>query len=636
MNSILLKAIAIGSIFLFYCLGFLCQTGPAGIDNSTNNALWLKADAGTSTTTNGSPISSWSDVSGNGNTVSQGTANQQPLFQTSVMNGNPAILFDNNNGSGQNDYLSGADSPVLDNSDGFSLFTVVRALHNNNNARSIVSKRTNVGVNQAYMLFLYNNNRLTLDVVTNNNRFDSNPTSIASGSNYILTGTFDGTLASSQRSKLYSGQTLLATGTETSTTMPDYNSPLIIGATHVGDPRPFDGYISEIIYFRRILNSTEKIIVDNYLSSKYNISLSSNDYYSGDSPVNGDFDREVAGIGQTLATDSHDSFSPSVSGGLGVSHNSGFDNGDYLFVGHNLLNNGANFIDINVTPFAPVDMRWERIWYIDVTNKSVDLNTSLTFDISDGGMGNGITAGNASDYKLLYRSVNSGNWTIVATASSVAGDQIVFDYSFIDDLNDGYYTIGTINYVSSPLPVELVSFDAIPDGKVVNLYWTTSSEQNSSHFLIEKSRDGTTWNEVETISAAGNSTTFIDYFTIDNDPYQGKSYYKLTQFDQNGSSKEYPTVTVYFNGLTDDAALVLFPNPTTKDNISIGLANFKDKEVLVVLRDVSGREFYSKVIIVETNDQIIAIDPHYQLASGTYLITASSNDAFYSEKLIIK
>lgn len=637
MDQKLLKYILYTLVYIpFSALPFYCQSGPAGVDNSVNNALWLKADIGTSTSTNGAPVSSWTDVSGNGNTVSQTNTNQQPLYQASFMNGNPTILFDNNNGSGQNDYLTGVDSPVLDNSNGFTLFTVIRPNSNSNNARSIVSKRTNVGVNQAYMLFIYGNNRATLDVVTNNNRFDSNPVSITAGSNYIITGSYDGTLASSQRSKIYSGQTLLATGTESDASMPDYNSPLILGSTHVGDPRPFDGHIAEVIYYRRALNVTEKIIVDNYLSSKYNIALSTNDHYNGDIAANGDFDREVAGIGQTLVTDLHTSFDPSVSGGLGISHNSGLDNLDFLFIGHNLLTNSANFIDVNLVSAPPVDMRWNRIWYIDVTNKSADLNTTLTFDISDGGMGSGVTAGSASDYKLLYRSVNTGSWTVLATATSTSGDQIFFNYDFTSDVNDGYYTIGTLDYVNSPLPVELLSFDAVPDKDRVNLYWSTASEQNSSHFIIERSADGSEWEAIETVSAAGNSTVQIDYFTIDYAPLMGKSYYRLVQYDNDGNSKTYPMVPVYFGSNGDAPDISLFPNPTSGDDIQVGLSNLKDKEVLVILRDVAGREYFSKVIIVEADEQIIAVDASHHLAAGTYLITASSNDLIYSEKLIIR
>jgi len=55
------------------------------------------------------------------------------------------------------------------------------------------------------------------------------------------------------------------------------------------------------------------------------------------------------------------------------------------------------------------------------------------------------------------------------------------------------------------------------------------------------------------------------------------------------------------------------------------------------VRDISGREIYSKVVIVERNTgSLIAIDPENKLSSGLYMVTAASDDIMYNQKLIIK
>src|SRR5690606_9316091 len=91
------------TLFLLSCSCLFAQTGPAGIGNSSNNVLWLKANAGTSTIVDGTQVSLWSDQSGNAIDVGQSTTARQPLFRTNIMNGYPAIEFDNNANSGQND-----------------------------------------------------------------------------------------------------------------------------------------------------------------------------------------------------------------------------------------------------------------------------------------------------------------------------------------------------------------------------------------------------------------------------------------------------------------------------------------------------------------------------------------------------
>src|SRR5262249_444587 len=62
--------------------------------------------------------------------------------------------------------------------------------------------------------------------------------------------------------------------------------------------------ISSVIVFNRVLNSTERIIVENFLSAEWGIALnttSGNDHYAGDQAANGSYNFDVFGIGQVAA-----------------------------------------------------------------------------------------------------------------------------------------------------------------------------------------------------------------------------------------------------------------------------------------------------------------------------------------------
>lgn len=54
--------------------------------------LWLKADA--LALSDNDPIATWTDSSGNGNDATNGTAGQQPLYKTNIINGKPVARFD--------------------------------------------------------------------------------------------------------------------------------------------------------------------------------------------------------------------------------------------------------------------------------------------------------------------------------------------------------------------------------------------------------------------------------------------------------------------------------------------------------------------------------------------------------------
>jgi len=188
--------------------------------------------------------------------------------------------------------MAGPDSPLLDNTTGYTFFTVTRPMNLDGNARTIVSKRTGVSVDQSFMLFYYTSNKLNIDIETTDDRFSST-TTYSSGVNYIGSLTYNGAIAtSSLRCTLYNEETFDKNAVETSTLVPDNASPLLIGTTDAGDSRPYGGYTSEIIIYREALVPAKRIIINNYLSAKYNIALSANDKYLGDNAGNGDYDRE--------------------------------------------------------------------------------------------------------------------------------------------------------------------------------------------------------------------------------------------------------------------------------------------------------------------------------------------------------
>lgn len=613
------KTLSLFPSLILTAFASLGQTGPAGVGTSATNVLWLKADAGTSTTTNGSAVSSWTDQSGNGIVLGQTTAAQQPAFVSSLMNGFPAIEFDNAASSGQNDYFTAPDNSLFDNTNGYSFFTVTR-MKGFSEAQSIISKRISVGNEEAFMIFFYTGNRLFVDIDNDNNRF-SNSVANTVNTNKIYDVFYDGNLAAAQRSTIFDQEQLQMTSTENSAIVADKSSPLLVGATHVGDPRAFNGYISEIIMYRTKVNDAQRIIINNHLSAKYDIALSSNDVYAGDNPANGNYDRNVAGVGRDASGNSNPQFDPSTCAGLGIRSVSGQDNDDYILAGHAFPANSEITTDIAGISGTNVS-RWQRIWYIDVTNTGAPNVTNITFDMSDGGM-TGVNLGLTSNYILVYRAGQTGAWTEVASAASIVGDQIFFTNQVLS--LDGYYTLATKDFTVSPLPVELVRFDAQPEGRQVSVTWQTASEFNSSHFEVLQSTDGENWSSVGRVSAQGNSTETTDYQLFDENPASGISYYQLKQVDQNGSFHLSEIRSV--NNGSKINRVKIYPNPADK-----GLVTLASDEPIRVLSvyDALGKVVFETTVNAE---EAYLLDTQ-SFESGMYWVSLNNSGEKY--KLIVR
>lgn len=81
----------------------------------------------------------------------------------------------------------------------------------------------------------------------------------------------------------------------------------------------------------------------------------------------------------------------------------------------------------------------------------------------------------------------------------------------------------------------------------------------------------------------------------------------------------------------------LFPNPVVRgQELNIQFSEIIESEVLIVLRDIKGEEFYSKVFLKYEDKSLIAIPIDKTIPSGVYLVTASSENQIYNQKLIIK
>lgn len=208
--------------------------------------------------------------------------------------------------------------------------------------------------------------------------------------------------------------------------------------------------------------------------------------------------------------------------------------------------------------------------------------------------------------------------------------------------NGGGTTNGIVEYGGgTTLPIELLSFEANynPAQKCVDASWITATETNSQYFILQSSVDGINFQEVLKVAAAGNSTSTIEYKEIDPTPVEGISYYRLVQTDFDGSWHYSDIVPVNFS-YGENAGLngfALFPNPSESNSAVLLRLNIdKDKPVLVVVRDLQGKECYSRTLITTEKNPLIVVDPDQHIAAGTYLIVASSENKIYSRKLVIR
>ena len=106
------------------------------------------------------------------------------------------------------------------------------------------------------------------------------------------------------------------------------------------------------------------------------------------------------------------------------------------------------------------------------------------------------------------------------------------------------------------LPVEITLFEGWNEPYGNKIIWETATEKNSDYFVIDRSIDGKSWIEVQTIKSVGNSETISKYSTVDIGFEEVMNYYRLSQYDLDGTEKRhYKSVTID-NSIVSDIELI--------------------------------------------------------------------------------
>jgi hypothetical protein len=185
----------------------------------------------------------------------------------------------------------------------------------------------------------------------------------------------------------------------------------------------------------------------------------------------------------------------------------------------------------------------------------------------------------------------------------------------------GFSWFGAGSGNNNPLPVELTSFSGICNEGNITLTWQTASEFNSSHFDVEKSRDGENWQMLATVPSAGTSNELLTYQAVDQNGTDGNNYYRLRQVDIDGTEKVYDPINVscaevapgYFSS---------FPNPSgTSFQLIVNNKELIGTCVLNIV-DATGKVIEQREIEVKDGINMFVINQ--ELTPGIYFLNISN------------
>lgn len=178
---------------------------------------------------------------------------------------------------------------------------------------------------------------------------------------------------------------------------------------------------------------------------------------------------------------------------------------------------------------------------------------------------------------------------------------------------------------SSALPVTLEYFKGTPGKSGVYLEWATSYEENFEKFVIQRTVDGISFEDLGIVqSNSGPSQSLQKYSYYDHYPYYGLNYYRLAAVDFDRSVDYYGPVVVRYN---DQKRVIV----TQHDGVISARLNFPPEEQFeFIVMDMFGRTIGRRKI----TGSITPLDMN--LVTGTYLLIAVNGSEKITTRFVVQ
>jgi hypothetical protein len=186
-----------------------------------------------------------------------------------------------------------------------------------------------------------------------------------------------------------------------------------------------------------------------------------------------------------------------------------------------------------------------------------------------------------------------------------------------------------------PVPVELISFNALQVNDKVELNWTTASEVNNFGFEIQKKLEGYNWTTIGFKEGYGTTHEKQFYSFSDFNIYKNEIlFYRLKQIDFDGSFEYSKEIEVEIGIPYKYALYKNYPNPfnpTTKLRFTISDLRFVELKVY----DVLGKKVATLVNEIKEPGEYEVEWNASKLSSGVYFYRLKAGSFIQTNKMIL-
>jgi pimeloyl-ACP methyl ester carboxylesterase len=183
------------------------------------------------------------------------------------------------------------------------------------------------------------------------------------------------------------------------------------------------------------------------------------------------------------------------------------------------------------------------------------------------------------------------------------------------------------------IPVRWVSFKGLRTLTGNQLSWVTASEDNTSHFEVQYSIDGSHYQTLATVAAAGQSSNLRTYQYLHPSTAKGLYYYRIKQVDKDG---QYTLTNVVLIKVLEqnNNSITVYPNPA-KHTVFVGFANSPATPYTIRLVSPLGQVVATKTVTQASNQEDLDVRT---LPKGLYYLHVADGkqQLVFNQKVVVQ
>lgn len=175
-----------------------------------------------------------------------------------------------------------------------------------------------------------------------------------------------------------------------------------------------------------------------------------------------------------------------------------------------------------------------------------------------------------------------------------------------------------LNPTAAPLPVTFGEIKGYNKEGGIQVDWTVHTEINVSHYEIERSIDGVSFNKIGSVTAQARDGV-LHYTYFDAMVAAGVSFYRVRNVDMDGKYS-YSAIVKVSGAKSVSERMTIYPNPVQNGRVNFQTGNLVKGIYSIEIFNATGQQVYNKMIKHSGGMAIHSIQLPATIKAGIYHI----------------